>query len=83
MKYRVRENVEFGKKITGLRWVEEETKWVVSVDEVLGEGKGKEVKCDVVVNATGVLNKWKMPDIEGLDTFKGRLMHSATWDEKW
>ncbi|KAF5231962.1 hypothetical protein FANTH_13201 [Fusarium anthophilum] len=27
------------------------------------------------------LNKWKYPDIEGLSTFSGRLMHTANWDE--
>jgi len=29
---------------------------------------------------SGVLNSWKYPNIPGLDTFKGKLMHSARWD---
>ncbi|KIW99575.1 uncharacterized protein Z518_11314 [Rhinocladiella mackenziei CBS 650.93] len=32
------------------------------------------------VNGTGILNNWKWPDVQGLDTFKGTLMHSATWN---
>jgi cation diffusion facilitator CzcD-associated flavoprotein CzcO len=34
----------------------------------------------VVVNATGNLNKWKWPDVQGLHDFLGPKMHSAAWD---
>jgi cation diffusion facilitator CzcD-associated flavoprotein CzcO len=33
------------------------------------------------VNAGGVLNNWKWPDIPGLKSFKGKLMHSAHYEE--
>lgn len=36
--------------------------------------------CDVLVSATGVLNSWKMPDVKGLELFKGEMAHSAAWD---
>lgn len=36
--------------------------------------------CDVYISATGILNKWKWPEIEGLETFKGNMVHSANWD---
>lgn len=35
---------------------------------------------DVLVSATGVLRVPNMPDIAGLDTFKGASFHSARWD---
>jgi cation diffusion facilitator CzcD-associated flavoprotein CzcO len=38
-------------------------------------------ECDVFVYGSGVLNNWKWPDIEGIDVFKGKLMHTAAWDE--
>ena len=31
----------------------------------------------------GILNTWKWPEIEGLHDFKGKLMHSAKWDESY
>lgn len=34
---------------------------------------------DVLVKATGTLNKWKWPDIPGLNDFKGTLLHPARW----
>ncbi|CAE7016321.1 hypothetical protein PTNB73_01379 [Pyrenophora teres f. teres] len=36
---------------------------------------------DFFINAGGVLNNWKWPDIPGLSDFKGKLMHSANYEE--
>ncbi|KAJ4375879.1 hypothetical protein N0V83_001157 [Neocucurbitaria cava] len=33
------------------------------------------------INAGGVLNNWKWPDVHGLHNFKGKLMHSADYEE--
>ena len=35
---------------------------------------------DFLVSAVGQLNVPKYPDIDGLDSFSGKLMHSARWD---
>lgn len=37
--------------------------------------------CHILVNAGGALNTWKWPDIAGLDKFKGKLLHTANWDQ--
>lgn len=39
--------------------------------------------CDILIQATGALNNWKWPSIPGLHGFKGKLLHSATWDEDY
>ena len=36
---------------------------------------------DFFINAGGVLNNWKWPDIPGLSDFTGKLMHSANYEE--
>src|SRR5271170_2568294 len=51
--------------------------------EVETNRKIKDVDCDVVFSASGVLNNWKWPDIPGLQDFKGKLLHSAQWDTEW
>ena len=38
-------------------------------------------KCNVIINGSGVLTKWKWPTIEGLHDFKGVLAHSANWPQ--
>jgi cation diffusion facilitator CzcD-associated flavoprotein CzcO len=36
-----------------------------------------------LISATGSLNNWQWPSIPGLHDFKGKLMHSASWDEDY
>ncbi len=35
---------------------------------------------DIVISATGVLHKPAHPNIDGLETFKGHMFHTARWD---
>lgn len=44
-------------------------------------GETKTTVCDVLISATGVLNKWKWPDVPGRDSFRGPIAHSAHWDK--
>jgi cation diffusion facilitator CzcD-associated flavoprotein CzcO len=39
--------------------------------------------CDVLVSATGALNDWNWPSIPGQMNFKGKLLHSASWDQSY
>jgi cation diffusion facilitator CzcD-associated flavoprotein CzcO len=41
---------------------------------------GLKDSADFVIAATGVLHHIKYPDIPGLASFRGALMHSAKWD---
>ena len=42
---------------------------------------GAELEADFVIAATGVLHHPFTPDIPGLDTFEGDVVHTARWDE--
>lgn len=37
--------------------------------------------CDILINAGGILNAWRWPAIPGLKNYKGKLLHTADWDE--
>jgi cation diffusion facilitator CzcD-associated flavoprotein CzcO len=37
----------------------------------------------VLVSAAGALSDPKMPDIEGIETFQGKVFHSAQWDRSY
>lgn len=65
----VRGNAE----VTGADWDEETQRWTVTT--VRGS-----LTADVVVAGPGPLNDPKIPEIEGLGTFKGEIFHSALWD---
>jgi len=44
-------------------------------------GDGSELEADFVIAATGVLHHPFTPDIPGLDTFAGDIVHTARWDD--
>jgi hypothetical protein len=37
--------------------------------------------CDILINAGGILNNWRWPAIPGLEKYKGKLLHTANWDD--
>jgi len=60
--------------ITGLVWDEGIKRWRVTTN------RGDEFRARFVVMACGVLNMPKLPGIAGIDTFKGKMFHTARWD---
>lgn len=47
----------------------------------LGSDEVVEDEAEFFINGGGVLNKWKWPNVRGLHDFKGKLMHSARYEE--
>lgn len=43
---------------------------------------GTTASCEVLVSAVGFLNVPKMPDLPGLDTFRGPAFHTARWEHE-
>jgi cation diffusion facilitator CzcD-associated flavoprotein CzcO len=48
----------------------------------LATGETFKDQADVLISARGNLNTPSWPDIDGLKTFQGEVMHSATWNEE-
>ncbi|KAL3444179.1 hypothetical protein BJX65DRAFT_174915 [Aspergillus insuetus] len=76
-KFGLREKIQFGTKLVSAIWDECEAKWALKLER---GGSVFEDRADVVLDGSGVLNNWSLPDIEGLDTFKGKVLHTAKWD---
>ncbi|MFJ1812371.1 MULTISPECIES: flavin-containing monooxygenase [unclassified Streptomyces] len=64
----------FRTQVSELRWDEGESAWVVTTD------RGDRMTARHVVVATGVLSQPKLPGIESIETFKGRMFHTSRWD---
>lgn len=69
-------------KVIEARFDEAEARWHVKVENCLS-GAITEDTCDVLYACMGSLNDWHWPEIPGLHSFKGKLLHSASWDEGW
>lgn len=79
-KYNVRKHIHFNRRCIEARWNDTTNLWTVQIQDVL-TGDTFEDSADVLMTGTGLLNEWKWLSIPGLDSFKGHLLHSASWDE--
>ncbi|KAI8938623.1 hypothetical protein NX059_004495 [Plenodomus lindquistii] len=67
-------------RIERLEWDDEAGLWRCTVRD-LETDKVIDDSADFFINAGGVLNHWRWPDIPGLHDFMGKLMHSANYEE--
>lgn len=77
-KYDLGKYCKFSHEVTGATWNATSSKWEIKINN------GAETihdSCDVLFNAAGLLNNWKWPDIDGLHDYKGKLLHTASWDQ--
>lgn len=83
-KYGVRRHIKFRSRCLGARWNESTGKWFVQIlDESTPGRQIFEDSADVLITGTGLLNEWKWPSISGIEKFRGKLLHSACWDESY
>ena len=78
-KYGLRKYMKLKHTVVKAEWDNVAAKWNLTVRKE--DGSTFVDVCDYFLNGSGVLNNWKMPDIKGLNTFKGVLAHSAAWDK--
>lgn len=75
--------MKFNHAIRAAEWNEEEGQWHVTIHDY-EMGRDIEETCHILVSANGLLNSWKMPEeIEGLHSFRGRLVHTARWPDDY
>ncbi|MFC9980454.1 flavin-containing monooxygenase [Gordonia sp. NPDC127522] len=67
----------FGTEVTRTAWNEDEGRWII---DTLQDGKTDQVRARVLVGGVGPLCEPNLPDIEGIESFEGKIVHSARWD---
>ncbi|KAK7208013.1 hypothetical protein BZA70DRAFT_272723 [Myxozyma melibiosi] len=78
-KYNLDKHVAFESRITSAHWSDEKAKWLIEVEKA--DRTIIKDEADVFVDCSGLLNKWRWPNVPGLQDFKGHIVHSANWDE--
>jgi cation diffusion facilitator CzcD-associated flavoprotein CzcO len=76
-KYNVRRYMRFNTTVEGARWDDEAQLWQVAL------AGGETLDAQFLVAATGFLSQPRLPDIPGIDTFAGRIIHTADWDDSY
>ncbi len=69
----------FNTEVTGASWDESGKVWTVTT--VDGDGIAETHTANSVISAVGQLNRPRLPDIPGVESFAGQWCHSAAWDD--
>jgi cation diffusion facilitator CzcD-associated flavoprotein CzcO len=73
-RYELTDDALFHTGVEATGWDDETSRWIVRTD------RGDEIRAKYLVMAVGILNLMKLPDIPGMESFKGRSFHTARWD---
>lgn len=76
----LRKYCEFKKRVSRAEWDNEAGQWNVEITDV-ETGNTTQDWCHFFINACGLFNTWKWPDVPGIDKFEGKITHSANWDK--
>lgn len=76
-KYDVRRHMRFNASVDGAQWDEDAKVWRVAL------AGGETLTSQFLIVATGFLCQPKIPDIPGIDTFAGHVVHTAAWDHEY
>jgi cation diffusion facilitator CzcD-associated flavoprotein CzcO len=70
----IRRNITFGAEVAAAEFVEGAGEWRITIND------GRILRARYLVSAVGQLNRPSMPEVRGLETFKGKVLHTARWD---
>ncbi|UXA15932.1 NAD(P)/FAD-dependent oxidoreductase [Mycobacterium sp. SMC-4] len=76
-KYQLRRYMRFNTVVDSARWDDETQQWLVSLTD------GQTLQARFLVLATGYLCQPKKPDIPGIETFAGTVLHAQEWDHDY
>lgn len=72
---------EFETTVKSANWLEDRAKWHVVVERA--DGSIADHYADIVFSAVGILNTPMIPEIKGMENFKGRVVHTSDWPENF
>ncbi len=73
-RYDLYDDALFSTQVKSLDWDAAAARWIVRTD------RGDTLRARFVVLTTGPLNRPKLPDIPGVDSFAGHSFHTSRWD---
>ncbi|HSP97176.1 MAG TPA: NAD(P)/FAD-dependent oxidoreductase [Candidatus Dormibacteraeota bacterium] len=76
----VRSRIRFATEVVAARWDDASARWAVRLRS--RDGREETVHANAVISAVGQLNRPRLPDIPGRDSFAGPSFHSAEWQHQ-
>ena len=79
--YDLRSRIRLNTELEAAEWSDADQKWHASVRNP--DGSLSEEVFSVVVSAVGLFRTARLPDIEGIETFEGKICHTTEWDHSY
>lgn len=76
-KYKLHDHFRFNTSVLRAEFDEDNHVWVIYLDD------GSKLVTRHIFSCTGPLSQPKIPDVEGITQFTGKLMHPARWDHDY
>ena len=76
-----RDKILFSRKVVELRYLEDRGVWQVSTVDASSDVPAEMVTCNHIINANGPLSTPRMPEMGGMELFRGESFHTAQWDK--
>lgn len=76
-KYGIREHLRFNVDVEQAVFDTKKKQWTVHAKD------GRTFTANMLLSATGALTDPKYPDIKGFSNFKGKVIHTARWDQTY
>lgn len=76
-KYGIRQHIQFNTGVKKVVYDDQHNVWITHLEN------GEMLVSRYFVSASGLLVLHKMPDIPGIDSFKGKVVHTARWDHDY
>ena len=76
-KYDVRRHMRFNTTVEGAQWDEDAKGWRVAL------AGGESLTCHFLITATGFLSQPRTPEIPGIASFEGKVVHTTAWDHSY
>ncbi len=72
-RFDLRRDIHFNSRVTAAHWQEDTRQWVVTLET------GSQWRCRFLFTALGPLSAHTMPNIPGVEAYKGEAHHTARW----
>jgi 4-hydroxyacetophenone monooxygenase len=76
-RFDLRRYIRFNSRVKSMRWDDARKLWLVTVAKA---GVERTIEANAVINGHGPANRWQLPNIPGIESFRGPAMHTANWD---
>ncbi|HZC17852.1 MAG TPA: NAD(P)/FAD-dependent oxidoreductase, partial [Caulobacteraceae bacterium] len=79
-KYDLRRRIQLDTKVSSAHWDQDRKLWSLAID---GPDGPETLESQFVVSASGLFSTPVLPEIEGIERFKGKMFHTTAWDHSY